>query len=73
MECRTCASAQSYCPLDQADGGNVSGSGSREWRLMIFVVVEEIQSSDSVKFYVDQVHKNKGEISHPSREISQGF
>ena len=73
MERRTRASAQSYCPLDHADGGKVSSSGSREWQLMIFVVVEEVQSSDSIQFYVDQVHKNKGEISHPSREISQGF
>jgi hypothetical protein len=38
-------------------------------RLMIFVVVKEVQASDSVQFYVDQVKKNKGEISHPSREI----
>ena len=33
------------------------------------MVVEEVQASDSVQYYVDQVQKNKGEISHPSQEI----
>ena len=60
MEHRAHVSVQSYCPLDQADGGEVSGSGSREWRLMIFVVVEEVKASDSIQFYIDQVQQKQG-------------
>jgi len=34
-------------------------------RLMIFVVVKEVQASDSVQFYVDQVQKKQGRDLSP--------